>query len=186
MTALGAAFVADQGTAVHVENSTRSRAERCFVALCGKRFVRATRTSQRATCERCRRLDDPFHTGKVPYGPSTWVSILGERRAGQPNARSALLSRDLITPQGEITPRGAMLAQDLTHPTPWVDAAGIMHARLPATGRGHGACGADLLSIGFPADIGGMSYVKLARAIELYADATVDCMTCLTILARLP
>lgn len=186
MTALGVAFVADQGTVVHVENSTRSKAERCFVALCRKRFVQATRTSQRATCEKCCRLDDPFHAGKVPYDPSTWVSILGERRAGQPNARSALLSRDLITPQGEITPRGAMLAQDLTRPTSWVDAAGIMHARLPAAGRNHGACGANLLGIGRSAGIGEMSYARLARATELYADATVDCMTCLTVLARLP
>jgi hypothetical protein len=31
-----------------------------------------------------------------------------------------------------------------------------------------------------------LSYDRLARAIELYAGATVDCMTCLTVIARSP
>lgn len=184
MTILGAAFVADQGTAVHVENSTRSKTQRCFVALCGKRFVQATRTSQQTTCEKCRRLDDPFHAGKVPYDPSTWVATLGDR-AGQPNARNALLSRDLITPQGVVTPRGGVLARDLTDPAPWVDGAGITRARLPAV-RLRGACGADLLDIRQQAGAGRMSYEKLARATELYTDVAVDCMTCLTVIARSP
>lgn len=186
MTAQGTAFVADQGTAIHVENSTRSRAERCFVALCRKRFIHATQTSQRATCEKCRKLDDPFHAGKVPYDPSTWVSVLGERRAGQPNARSALLSRDLITPQGVITSRGVVLARDLTEPTPWVDNTGITHARLPAARRLRGACGAGLLDIRQQAGASRMNYEKLAKAHELYANVAVDCMTCMTVLARSP
>jgi hypothetical protein len=184
VTALGAAFVADQGTVVHVENSTRSRAEGCFVSLCRKRFVQAVPVSRQATCDKCRKLDDPFHAGKVPYDPSTWVAVLGDRRAGQPNARSALLSRDLITPQGVVTPRGVVLARDLTDPAPWVDGAGITHARFPAQLRLRGACGADLLGIRQQAGAGGTSYEKLARATELYADATVDCMTCLTVTAR--
>lgn len=185
VTALSAAFVADQGTAIHVENSTRSKAERCFVALCRKRFEQAVLTSQRATCDRCRKLDDPFHAGKVPYDPSTWVAVLGDRRTGQPNARSALLSRDLITPQGVVTPRGVVLARDFTDPVPWVDSAGITHARLPAAKRLRGACGADLLDIQQQqAGVSRINYEKLARAIELYANTTVDCMTCLTVLAR--
>jgi hypothetical protein len=189
VTALGAAFVADQGTVVHVENSTRSRAEGCFVSLCRKRFVQAVLVSRQATCDKCRKLDDPFHAGKVPYDPSTWVAALGGRMvhsASRHLVRQALLSRDLITPQGVMTPRGLVLAFDFTNPTPWVDAAGIMHARLPAVRRLRGACGADLLGIRQQAGAGGTSYEKLARATELYADATVDCMTCLTVIARTP
>lgn len=187
MTALGAAFVADQGSAVHVENSTRSRAERCFVALCRKRFVQVSLVvGRQVTCDKCRKLDDPFHAGKVPFDPSTWVATLGDRRAGQPNARSALLSRDLITPQGVVTPRGVVLARDLTDPVPWVDAQGITHARLPAGRRLRGACGADLLGIRQQAGASETSYDRLAKAIELYAGAVVDCMTCLTMVARMP
>lgn len=184
MTTLGAAFVADQGAVVHAENSTRSKAERCFVALCRKRFVQAIPTSRRVTCDRCRKLDDPFHTGKVPYDPSTWVATLSNRRVGQPNARSALLSRDLITPQGVVTPRGVVLARDFTDPAPWVDIAGITHARLPAAKRLRGACGADLLDIHEQAGTSGTNYAKLARTTELYVGVTVDCMTCLTVIAR--
>jgi hypothetical protein len=151
MTALGAAFVAGQGTAVHVENSTRSRAEGCFVALCRKRFVQAAFVvGRQVTCDKCRKLDDPFHTGKVPFDPSTWVAALGGQgilSAGQAPARQALLSRDLITPQGVVTPRGIVLARDLTDPTPWVDARGVTHARLPTGRRLRGACGSDLLGI---------------------------------------
>ena len=190
VTALGAAFVADQGTVVHVENSTRSRAERCFVALCRKRFVQASPVADRqATCDRCRKLDDPFHAGDVPYDPATWVLMLGGgslHSASQRKARQALLSRDLITPQGVVTPRGIVLARDLTNPTPWVDAQGITHARLPAGRRLRGACGAGLLDIRQQAGSRGASYDRLARAIELYAGAVVDCMTCLTEIARAP
>ncbi len=180
MTDLSIAFVADQGTAVHVENVTRSKAERCFVALCGNRFVHATRTSQRTTCGTCCVYDNPFDTGRVPYAPSMWVTATGSQR-------NALLSRDLITTQGVITPRGAMLAQDLTCPTPWVDVKGITHARVPLrisdARRAEGACGTNLLGIGSGGP-GKMSYAKLARATELYTNATVDCMTCLTFMAR--
>lgn len=189
MTALGAAFVAGQGTTVHVENSTRSGTEGCFVALCGKRFVQAVVTSKQATCDKCRKLDDPFHTGKVPFDPSTWEAALGGRgihSAAQHPARSALLSRDLITPQGAVTPRGVVLARDLTDPTPWVDDRGVTHARLPAGGRLRGACGAGLLGIRQLVGTGELGYDRLARAIELYAGATVDCMTCLTVIARSP
>lgn len=186
MTELSAAFVADQGTVVHVANSTRSRTEGCFVSLCRKRFVQAVLVSRQATCDKCRKLDDPFHAGKVPYDPSTWVTVLGDRRMGQPNARSALLSRDLITSQGVVTPRGAVLARDLTSPTPWVDHDGVVHARPPAGRRLRGVCGADLLGIRQQAGASETSYDRLAKAAELYADATVDCMTCLTILARSP
>ena len=187
MTDLSVVFVADQGTAVHVENSTRSRTEQYLVALCGKRFVRATFVAgRRVTCDKCRKLDDPFHAGKVPFDPLTWATTLNEHPSGQPNARSALLSRDLITPQGVVTPRGIALARDLTDPTPWVDDAGITHARLPAGKRLRGVCGADLLGIRQQAGAGEMGYGRLAKAIELYADAVVDCMTCLTVTARLP
>lgn len=186
MTVLGATFVADSGTVVHVENSTRSGTEGCCVALCGKRFLQAVMTNKQATCNKCRKLDDPFHAGKVPYDPSAWVAILRNCRAGQPNARSALLSRDLITPQGVVTPRGLVLARDFTNPVPWVDNTGITHARPPAGGRLRGTCGTDLLGIRQQAGSGGTSYTKLARATELYADAIVDCMTCLTVIARSP
>jgi hypothetical protein len=190
MTALSAAFIAGQGTAVHVENSTRSRAERCFVALCRKRFVQASPVAGRqATCDRCRKLDDPFHAGDVPYDPATWVLMLGGgslHSASQRKARQALLSRDLITPQGVVTPRGIVLARDLTDPTPWVDTRGVTHARLPAGRRLRGACGADLLGIRQQAGASETNYDKLARATELYAGAVVDCMTCLTEIARTP
>lgn len=185
VTALSATFVADQGTVVHVENSTRSKVERCFVALCRKRFVQAVMTSKQATCDKCRKLDNPFHAGKVPFDPTTWIAMLGDRRAGQPNAQSALLSRDLITLQGVVTPRGVVLSRDLTNPVPWVDDAGITHARLPAGRRLRGACGADLLGIRQQVGAGWTSYEKLARATKLYADVTVDCMTCLTVIARM-
>lgn len=190
MTALSAAFVADQGSAVHVENSTRSRAERCFVALCRKRFVQANLVvGKQATCDRCRKLDDPFHAGDVPYDPTTWVSMLGSHgvyAGSQRKARQALLLRDLITPQGVVTPRGVVLARDLTDPVPWVDAQGITHARLPAGRRLRGACGADLLGIRQQAGASETSYDRLAKAIELYVGAVVDCMTCLTEIARTP
>lgn len=187
MTALGATFVANPGTAVHVVNSTRSKAEGCFVALCRKRFVRVEFVSRQATCDRCRKLDDPFNAGRVPYDVTTWVSALGGRMvhsADQRQARQALLSRDLITPQGVLTPRGVVLTRDFTDPVPWVDGAGIMHARLPATKRLRGACGADLLGIHQQVGSRGASFDRLAKAIELYASATVDCMTCLTVIAR--
>lgn len=189
MTALGAAFVAGQGTAVHAENSTRSMAEGCFVALCRKRFVQAKFVVGKVTCDKCRKLDDPFHAGKVPFDPSTWVASLGGREfhhASSHLARSALLSRDLITPQGVVTPRGTVLARDLTDPVPWVDAKGVTHARLPAGRRLRGACGADLLGIRQQAGASETNYDKLARATELYAGAVVDCMTCLTEIARTP
>ncbi len=187
MTALSATFIADRGSVVHVENSTRSVAERCVVALCGKRFKQAVQISTRATCNKCCTLDDPFHTRDVPYVPSTWAIMLGAsgvHSASQHKPRSSLLSRDLITPQGVVTPRGVVLTRDFIDPVPWVDAVGVTHARLPFGNRLRGACGADLLNIRQQA--GGMSYEKLARAIELFADVTVDCMTCLTVIARLP
>ncbi len=71
MTSLGAAFVADQGTVVHAENLTRSRAEGCFVALCGKSFVQAgLAKGTRVTCHQCRRLADPLHKGRLPFDHS--------------------------------------------------------------------------------------------------------------------
>jgi hypothetical protein len=178
-------FVASQGTSVHVANLTRSSPS-VVIALCGKPFDRPVTPAndRQATCDKCRSKDDPFHTGQVPFDPNTWVDVLTSRRAGQPKARSALLTRDLVTVDGVITPRGALLSRDLTSPTPWVDNLGITHARLPAGRRLRGACGADLLGIGHLKGGSVVNYDRLGKARATYEDAMVDCMTCATILAR--
>lgn len=173
---LSGAFAVRQYAAVHVANLTQSSPV-FMIALCGSLFDRPVIPvgSQQATCAICRRRDDPFHTGKVPLNPTTWVETLASRRAGQPNGRSALLTRDLITENGVITSRGLLLSQDLTNPTPWVDDRGITHMRLPAGKRLRGACGADLLGIRH------INYAKLDKVRATYESAMVDCMTCMTL-----
>lgn len=186
MTALSWTFLARQGTVVHVANQTTSNT-RTANALCGNRFERhgITQTVGRhATCYKCRKLDDPFHTGQVPWDPTRWMEVLAGKRAGQPNARSALLTRDLVTTDGVITPRGLLLSRDLTDPTPWVDDQGITHARLPAGNRGRGACGADLLGMRKLAGTSTINYDRLSKARATYEDAVVDCMSCLVLVAR--
>lgn len=162
-------FCPNGGSAIHVVNQTRSTI-RSFVALCGRAFSDVTETRGRiqATCSRCKKLDNPFLAGKVPHDPETWVWAL----ANTGNARTALLTRDLITVDGKVTSRGAILARDLTYPTPWVDCIGIVHTRLRGGARGHGVCGAELLGLHT------MTYDKLDKTHTLYKDADVSCMAC--------
>lgn len=183
---LSEAFIATQGTAVHVANQTRSDA-RSIVALCGKRFDRPVNhvDNQRSTCHRCCLLDDPFHTGSTPYDSMSWQEALTLKRARR-SWRNALLTRDLVTPDGVITPRGLLLLQDFTNPTPWVDSLGIMHARLSSGERLRGACSANLLGIHATESVSSVNYSRLSRVREANKDAIVDCMTCATIVGRLP
>lgn len=187
MTVLSWTFVASQSTAVHVANLTRSSPS-SVIALCGKPFDRPVTPAngRQATCDKCRSKDDPFHTGQVPFNPETWFGAVTLERAGQPNSRSALLTRDLVTADGVITPRGILLSQDLTRPTPWVDDRGITHARLPAGRRLRGACGADLLGIGHFKGSNIINYDKLSKARATYDSAMIDCMTCMTLVGRGP
>lgn len=187
MSALSWTFVPNKGTAVHVANSTKSNT-RTVNALCGKRFARADvrAASGQATCDKCRRLDDPFHVTKVPYDPTTWPDQLLRDVKCAPNARTALLSRDLITPAGDLTPRGVVLARDLTAPSPWIDDQGVTHVRLPGARRLRGACGAVLLGISHLAGQGEVNFRRLAAGIDLYDGTAVDCMSCLTVSAGTP
>jgi hypothetical protein len=176
-----AAFCSSMGSRVHVANLTRSTMWSA-VALCGKSFADFTEVKGggQATCAKCRRLDDPFRASLDPYDPRQWTWILANTGIAAPNARTALLTRDLITVDGKVTSRGAILARDLADPTPWVDSMGIVHARRPGGIRGHGACGADLLGIG------DMTYERLGRMHGLYEDADVTCMACAAIGAAAP
>lgn len=187
MAVLSWTFVASQGTAVHVANLTRSNPS-SVIALCGKPFDKPVTPAngRQATCDRCRKLDDPFATGAVPFDPGTWVDVLINKRAGQPNSRSALLTRDLIETNGMVTPRGLLLALDFRTPTPWVDDRGITHARPPAGGRLRGVCGADLLGIHQLAGASAVNFDKLSKARATYESAMVDCMTCMTLIGRGP
>ncbi len=182
MTALSWTFMAQRGTAVHTANLTRS-SERVMMALCGKPFDRpVTQASGRlATCDKCRKLDDPFHAGRVPFDSARWAEILNNKHSWD-----ALLIRDLITTDGVITPRGILLSQDLTSPTPWADYLGITHTRLPAGKRYHGACGVDLLGIHPLAGASAINYDRLSKIRAIYEGAMVDCMTCVTLAARGP
>ena len=187
MTVLSWAFVASQGTAVHVANLTRS-SPTTVIALCSKPFDRPVTPAngRQATCDRCRKLDDPFATGAVPFDPNTWVNVLVNERMAQPNSRSALLTRDLIETNGVITPRGLLLSLDLGTPTPWVDDQGITHARLPAGRRLRGVCGAHLLGIHPLAGASAVNFDRLSKARATYESAMVDCMTCMTLVGRGP
>lgn len=182
MVTLSWTFMAQRGTAVHTANLTRSN-ERVMIALCGKPFDRpVTQVNGRlATCDKCRRLDDPFHTGQVPFHLAGWAEILANKRSW-----NALLTRDLITTNGVITPRGLLLSKDLTSPTSWADYLGITHARLPADKRYRGACGVDLLGIHPLAGASAINYDKLSKIRAIYEDAMIDCMTCVTLIARGP
>ena len=125
-------------------------------------------------CAKCKTLDDPFSLHKVPLDPTLWA-----RYMDQNNAKRALLNRDLITEVGIITPRGEVLARDLTDPTPWVDLDGMIHARASHT-RKHGLCGATNLIIE------DMSYEKLRRLHAAYADVAVSCMACVSLGGQRP
>jgi hypothetical protein len=163
-------FMPNGGSIVHVANLTRSTIQ-STAALCGKAFTDVTKVKggMQATCANCRRYDNPFKTSIVPYDPLIWNIGLNT------TTRTGILKRDLITDDGQITPRGAILARDLTNPTPWVDSIGIVHARRPGGGRGHGACGADLLGCEE------MTYDRLAKMHDLYGDIDVTCMACVAI-----
>jgi hypothetical protein len=175
------AFRSNAGSAVHVANLTRSTI-RSAVALCGKAFADFTEVKGggQATCAKCRKLDDPFRAGKVPFDPKDWTWALANTGAIAPNARTALLKRDLITEDGRITLRGSILARDLLNPTPWVDPIGIVHARMPGGARGRAACGAELLGLRE------MTYDRLGRMHDLYENTDVTCMACVAIGAAAP
>lgn len=161
----------------HLINATVTAADPTGTVwtLCGRRFPAGSAgeiTNNGPTCTLCRQADNPFN---LDDGALFCLRLISQgtpddmRFLGMPLASLALA--DYVTPDRELTPRGAILAADFSRePRPLVDQHGRWHTRAPL--RWQPWCGDDSLRIRPARQMSTQRYAQLR-------DRPITCLRCL-------
>jgi hypothetical protein len=120
------------GYVEHVVNETLTKfSKRSGFVICRpQRLDGEVTTSGPITCKKCLELDNPMNL--LPTEKSGLRCVAEGRAVARTVGTKKLLRIDYITPELELTRRGALVARDFTEgAAPWRDIREVVHARNP-------------------------------------------------------
>jgi hypothetical protein len=166
MSMMSRVFRSTRSKVLHIVHETDS-AHGVMTALCGAVPAQTAFKNEKATCDKCCALDNPFE-----YVAEVFID--DGRLWGSTATRSRLRRADYVTSAGDTTPRGNVLLDDFRiGAAPVSDEHGVIHARYILSKRPHCNSNVALFS-----DRDRMSTERYAK-IRLVADAlNVTCIAC--------
>lgn len=174
-------FKTKNGRAWHIAHETRSAPySRITYTICGKSFDDGERSSKASpTCQKCLERDDPLL--QIDERSCLNHTRMGTLALMGPNDRRYMLERleglDLVTRDGRLTRRGAILAEDYASgAVPLPDKRGVNHRRLAL--RAFARCNDRVLVQPLDGEYA-VTVDRYAKLRAVYAGATVTCMPCL-------